>query len=142
MIPEENARTNSPKLSPTVSVLESARGTNRKISYENYVTNFQEPSSAISVKESATGATRKISKQSNFINSQELSSVVPGPDAMKEGIVNNLWTVKPEEIIVETINKDNRILLISHSSNDLRFKVQWNIDVISVSPLSGVLSAQ
>ncbi|XP_035218193.1 centrosomal protein of 192 kDa-like isoform X2 [Stegodyphus dumicola] len=139
-IPEENACANSPELSPVVSDHESARGTNRKISNENYITIPQELSSARSVRESAGGAIRKIPKQ-NHLNSQELSSVVSVPNIMKEGIVNDFWTVKPEEIVVETINKDNRILLISHSSNDLRFKVQWNVDVISVSPVSGVLSA-
>ncbi|GBM13655.1 hypothetical protein AVEN_148181-1, partial [Araneus ventricosus] len=52
------------------------------------------------------------------------------------------WTVKPELLTIDSASKDNRILLINLSKQDLKFKIECAIDVISVSPVSGIVSAK
>ncbi|GIY86073.1 centrosomal protein [Caerostris extrusa] len=51
------------------------------------------------------------------------------------------WTVKPELLTIDANSKDNRILLINFSNQDLRFKIECAIEIISVSPVSGIVSA-
>ncbi|CAL1274233.1 unnamed protein product [Larinioides sclopetarius] len=52
------------------------------------------------------------------------------------------WTVKPELLTIDSTSKDNRILLINLSKQDLKFKIECAISVISVSPVSGIVSAK
>ncbi|GFY49806.1 centrosomal protein [Trichonephila inaurata madagascariensis] len=56
--------------------------------------------------------------------------------------VSGYWTVKPEMLTIEATSKDNRILLINLSKQDLKFKIECAVDVISVSPVSGIVSAK
>ncbi|GFU48159.1 centrosomal protein [Nephila pilipes] len=56
--------------------------------------------------------------------------------------ISGYWTIKPEKLTVEATNKDNRILLINLSKQDLKFKIECAVDVISVSPVSGIVSAK
>ncbi|GFX50802.1 hypothetical protein TNCV_2723842 [Trichonephila clavipes] len=56
--------------------------------------------------------------------------------------ISGYWTVKPEMLTIEATSKDNRILLINLSKQDLKFKIECAVDVISVSPVSGIVSAK
>ncbi|KAF8781851.1 Centrosomal protein of 192 kDa like protein [Argiope bruennichi] len=78
------------------------------------------------------------------LNSNKCSLFAPKVDenvAEKEDS-SRFWTVKPELLTIDSASKDNRILLINLSNQDLKFKIESAIDVISVSPVSGIVSAK
>ncbi|KAG8200696.1 hypothetical protein JTE90_022313 [Oedothorax gibbosus] len=52
------------------------------------------------------------------------------------------WMAKPEVLVMDSSNKDNRISLINLAQQDLKFKIELAIDVISVSPVSGIIPAK
>ncbi|XP_042895648.1 centrosomal protein of 192 kDa isoform X2 [Parasteatoda tepidariorum] len=96
-----------------------------------------------SVKNSRDSLIRKPEEQSSSAENSR-NSLIKKSEEHSFSVENkgDNWTIKPEELYLDSSSKDVRIAVTNHSKKDLKFRVECPIDVITISPLSGIVPAQ